>query len=168
VEHPYVQLARESLRHYLTTGHVLPAPDRTPPACGVFVSLHEGTDGPLRGCVGSIRPGFPTLDDEVAHQAVNAAAHDPRFSPVGLSELDGLQITVYLLDTPTEVRDLSELDPAKYGVIVEGPRGRRGLLLPDIPGIDTAYDQVKIARRKARIGADEPIRLLRFAATILH
>lgn len=117
--------------------------------------------------MGSIRPGYGTLEEEIVHQAVNAAEHDPRFPPVRAEELDRLHITVYLLDPPQEVGDLSELDPARFGVIIEGPRGRRGLLLPGISGIDSVRDQVDIARRKAGLGADEAIRLFRFEATIL-
>jgi len=165
VEHPYVRLAREALRHYLTKGDI-PIPSGASPPRGVFVSLHDANG--LRGCVGSIAGGSDTLEAEVAQQSVNAAVHDPRFPPLHASEVDRLDITVYLLDTPEEVSDLSSLDPARYGVIVEGRGGRRGLLLPAIPGIETSEAQVDIAKRKARIGVDEPVRLLRFGATILH
>jgi hypothetical protein len=85
-----------------------------------------------------------------------------------MSELERLDITVYVLGVPTEVQDLSFLDPTRFGVIVEDRRGRRGLLLPAIPEITTPEAQVDIARRKARIGVDEPIRLFRFEATILE
>lgn len=165
MEHPYVRLARDTLRHYLTKGDI-PTPTGVSPPRGVFVSLHDANG--LRGCVGSIVSGSDTLEAEVAKQAVNAAIHDPRFPPLRASEVDRLDITVYLLDTPEEVNGLSSLDPAHYGVIVEGKRGRRGLLLPAIPGIETSEAQVDVARQKAHIGAEEPVRLLRFGATILE
>jgi len=58
---------------------------------------------------------------------------------------------------------MKDLDPSVFGVIVEDEGGsRRGLLLPDIPGIDNAEQQVEIATRKAGIGRDERIRLWRF------
>ncbi len=141
-------------------------PNGSSPPGGAFVSLHN-TNG-LRGCVGSIVGSSDTLEAEVVLQAVNAAVHDPRFPPLRASEVDRLDITVYLLGTPAEVEDLSSLDPARYGVIVEGSRGRRGLLLPAIPGIETSETQIDIAMRKAHIAVGEPVRLLRFEATILH
>jgi len=165
VEHPYVRLARDTLRHYLTTGN-LPVLKGSSPPGGVFVSLHDANG--LRGCIGSISGDSDSLETEVARQAVNAAVHDPRFPPLRASEVDELDITVYLLGAPEEVNTLAFLDPAHYGLIVEGRRGRRGLLLPAIPGIETPEAQVDIAKRKAHIGAEEPIRLLRFEATILH
>ncbi|MFZ0493480.1 MAG: AMMECR1 domain-containing protein, partial [Acidimicrobiia bacterium] len=126
MEHPHVRLARSAIRHYLATGDLM-IPNGSSPPGGAFVSLHN-TNG-LRGCVGSIVGSSDTLEAEVVLQAVNAAVHDPRFPPLRASEVDRLDITVYLLGTPAEVEDLSSLDPARYGVIVEGSRGRRGLLL---------------------------------------
>ncbi len=174
-EHPYVRLAREAIKHYLTTGEILdPAPESDdPPPHGVFVSLHEGAnpgddEGPLRGCVGSIRPREPTLRREIARSAVAAAVSDPRFPPLHLDEVDDLDITVYLLDEPEPIHGLDDLDPERYGVIVEGPGGRTGLLLPAIPGIHDAADQVRIARQKAFLSPEDPIRLYRFGATIIH
>jgi AmmeMemoRadiSam system protein A len=144
----------------------LPTPAGSSPPGGVFVSLHDANG--LRGCVGSIVAESDTLETEIALQAVNAAVHDPRFPPLRASEVDRLDITVYLLGIPEEVQGLASLDPARYGVIVEGRRGRRGLLLPAIPEIETSEAQVDIARRKAHIGVGEPVRLFRFEATILH
>ncbi len=171
-EHPYVRLARTAIRRFLETGRILVEDDDHPPAParGVFVSLHEPSDGEaaLRGCVGSIRPREDTLAREIARSAVAAAVGDPRFPPLRPEELDRLDITVYILGEPEPVASLDELDPARYGVIVEGPGGRTGLLLPAIPGVDDAAAQVDIARRKALLGPDEPIRLYRFGARIIH
>lgn len=174
-EHPYAALAREAIRHYLATGRIV-QPDSEPDdpvPTGVFVSLHYPAkrgqgEGALRGCVGTIRPKEPTLRGEIARSAVSAAVSDPRFPPLAPGETDRLDITVYLLGEPEEVDGLDDLDPERYGVIVEGPGGRTGLLLPAIPGILTAASQVEIARSKASIHADDPIRLSRFSATILH
>jgi len=58
-------------------------------------------------------------------------------------------------------RRLEDLDPKRYGVIVECG-WRRGLLLPDLEGVDTVEYQVEICRRKAGIGPDEPVQLYRF------
>lgn len=174
-EHPYVALAREAIRHYLSTGEILDkegfASD-TPPT-GVFVSLHTAAppgaeEGALRGCVGTIRPRQTTMSGEIARSAVSAAVADPRFAPLTLNEVDDLDITVYLLGEPEPISGPADLDPDHYGVIVDGPNGRTGLLLPSIPGISTAEIQVEIARRKASISPDDPIRLQRFSARIIH
>lgn len=166
MEHPYVRLARSSLHSYLEQRTLPDSIDPTLPSGGVFVSLHQ--DGRLRGCVGTVGPGSEPLDREIAKQAVNAAVHDPRFAPLRPSEIDGLDITVYLLGTPEEVHDLSALDPSRFGVVVEDSRGRRGLLLPDLPGVDTPDVQVDIARRKAGITSEAGVRMFRFETTVLH
>lgn len=173
-EHRYVALAREAIRHYLTTGETLdrdPHPNDPPPT-GVFVSLHEPpppgeADGPLRGCVGSYRPREHTLAKEISHSAVAAAFSDPRFPPLTEGEVDDLHVTVYLLGETEPVENLEDLDPATYGVLVEGPEGRTGLLLPAIPGITTAAQQVDLVLKKASFSRYDPIRLYRFPATII-
>jgi hypothetical protein len=173
-QHRYVRLAKQAIRHYIATGEVLDPqvePDDPPPS-GVFVSLHEppppgDADGPLRGCVGSYQPRERTLCREIAHSAVAAAFSDPRFPPLQLEELDDLHVTVYLLGATEPVDDLDQLDPARYGVLVEGPGGRRGLLLPAIPGITTVRQQVDLVLKKASFSPYDPIRLYRFPATII-
>jgi AmmeMemoRadiSam system protein A len=173
-EHRYVTLAREAIRHYLATGEILDPgshPDDPPPA-GVFVSLHEPPpadqdEGPLRGCVGSYRPREKTLRREIVHSAVAAAVSDPRVPPLRPEELRRLHITVYLLGRTEPVDSIEELDPANYGVIVEGRGGRTGLLLPAIPGITTAAEQVDIAMRKASLTSTDRVQLYRFPATII-
>jgi len=174
-EHPYVTLARQAIRHYLATGETLSPPSEPgdPPAGGVFVSLHNPAgpgqvEGPLRGCIGTIQAREPTVRDEIARSAVLAATSDPRFPSLRPGEVDGLEVTVYLLGDPEPIDGLDELDPARYGVIVEGPSGRRGLLLPALPGITSADEQVDIARRKAFLSSTDPIRLYRFTAEIIH
>jgi AmmeMemoRadiSam system protein A len=174
-EHPYITLARQAIRHYLATGEILDSPPEPgdPPASGVFVSLHQPAaqgqaEGPLRGCVGSIRARTPTVRGEIARSAVSAATADPRFPSLRRGEVDDLDVTVYLLGDPEPIDGIDELDPDRYGVIVEGPRGQRGLLLPAIPGISNAAEQVDIARRKAFLSPDDPIRLSRFTAEIIH
>jgi AmmeMemoRadiSam system protein A len=173
-EHPYVTLARQAIRHYLETGEMLDPGSRPddPPSSGVFVSLHQppGPDedeGALRGCVGSYRPRERTLRREIVHSAVAAAVSDPRFPPLEINEVDRLDVTVYLLGETEEVRSLDELDPSRFGVIVEGPGGRTGLLLPALPGITTVAQQVDIAMRKASFSPYDPVRLYRFPATIV-
>lgn len=172
-EHPYVSLARDAIRYRLAAGRAMPIPaeEDEPPATGVFVSLHEprsadGSEGALRGCIGSIEPHERTLRTEVARSAVAAAFSDPRFSPLTVGEIDRLDITVYILSEPELIDHESDLDPQRYGVIVEGGN-RRGLLLPAIPQIDSVKTQLAIARQKAGLPPDQPARIYRFTADII-
>lgn len=173
-EHPYIALARQAIRHYLETGDVLnPARGaEDPPPTGVFVSLHEPAgpgepEGSLRGCVGSYRPRAGTLKREIAQSAVAAAVSDPRFPPLLIGEIDALTVTVYLLEEPEPIDSPDALDPSRYGLIIKGPGDRTGLLLPAIPGIATAAQQIELAKRKASFSPDDPVRMFRFAATIV-
>ena len=126
-----------------------------------FVSL-KTLSGELRGCIGTIEASRDTLAEEIIANAISAATNDPRFDPVRPEELSNLRYSVDVLFPPEEAV-LEDLDPTAYGVIVEDKsEGRRGLLLPDIPGIDNAEHQVEIAARKAGIEPGEPVRLYRF------
>jgi AmmeMemoRadiSam system protein A len=117
----------------------------------------------LRGCIGTIEPTQANVALEVIQNAISAATQDPRFPPIVPEELADLDIKVDVLGEPEPVDGLEELDPKRYGVIVKSARDwRRGLLLPDLEGVDTVESQVDIARRKAGIRPDEPIELYRF------
>lgn len=130
-----------------------------PRAC--FVSLKK--DGQLRGCIGTLQPTQACLSEEIVANAQSAATHDPRFSPVTADELDSLVLDVDVLGRPEPVQGLGQLDPAVYGVIVSTPDGRRGVLLPDLAGVDTVEEQVSIAARKGGIDLDnEGVLLERF------
>ncbi len=164
--HPLVQLARQTIETYVREHRVIdPPPTLTPEMqqqAGTFVSLHDQW-GELRGCIGTILPTQPNVALEVIHNAISAATRDPRFPPVRPDELAGLDIKVDVLTTPEPIASAAELDPKRYGVIVQDQSGwRRGLLLPDLEGIDTVEEQISIARRKAGIGPHEPVQLLRF------
>ena len=152
-EHPYIRLARDAIRHYSQMGESLrleAEPDDPPPS-GVFVSL---------------QPRERNIRTEIARSAVAAAFSDPRFPPLRSEEVDRLDITVYLLAEPEPIDGIADLDPARYGVIVESG-GRRGLLLPAIPGITTADQQLAIAMNKAGIYSLDEAILYRFGATII-
>jgi AmmeMemoRadiSam system protein A len=126
-----------------------------------FVCL-KTADGDLRGCIGTIEPVKETLAEEIVANAISAATSDPRFDPVRSNELSDLFYSVDVL-FPPEPASMQDLDPHVFGVIVEDESGsRRGLLLPDIPGIDSAEQQVEIAARKGGISRNEQIRLFRF------
>ena len=125
-----------------------------------FVSL-KTLDGDLRGCIGTIEPMKPTLAEEIIANAISAATRDPRFSEVTEDELANLRYSVDVL-MAAEPAEMADLDPRVFGVIVEDDEGRRGLLLPDIPGIESAQQQVEIASRKAGIPRGTPVQLSRF------
>lgn len=164
-EDAWVRLARLSLETYIRTGsrlETLPEdlPDElTQRAAGAFVSLH--LDGRLRGCIGTITPTQQNVAQEIVRNAVSAGTRDPRFPPVHPEELDTLEYSVDVLGAPEPVDSPAQLDPKRYGVIVSCGT-RRGLLLPDLDGVDTAAQQIEIAREKGGIRANEPYRLERF------
>lgn len=162
-EHPLVHLARMTIETHVRTGRRIAPPAEMEKAenrkAGAFVSLHR--HGQLRGCIGTIEPTQSNVVREVIQNAISSATHDPRFPPVRADELDDLEISVDILGEPEQIQSRAELDPLQYGVIVE--RGsRRGLLLPNLEGVDTVEDQIAISLRKAGIRPNEPYRLYRF------
>lgn len=154
---------RDCVEHLVRGQEVPSAPDhplyRLRAAC--FVSLKK--DGALRGCIGTLTPAEADLGYEIARNARAAAFHDPRFAPVREAELGALVYTVDIL-SPSEPCSHADLDPAHYGVIVLSG-SRRGVLLPDLEGVDTVEAQVGIARQKAGIRPGERCDLERFTVT---
>lgn len=164
-EDPWVRLARLSLETYIRTGRRLadlpeglPA-ELTGQAAGAFVSLH--LHGQLRGCIGTIAPVTPSVAEEIVRNAVSAGTEDPRFTPVRAAELDILEYKVDVLGATEPISSPAELDVKRYGVIVTCG-SRRGLLLPDLDGVDTVEQQIGIACQKAGISSAEPYKLERF------
>ncbi len=163
---PYVQLAKNTIDRYIRDDEIyMPSDDELTEEmrstrAGAFVSIHE--HGGLRGCIGTIAPTRKTLADEIIRNAIAASTSDPRFPPVTEDELDALEISVDVLTEAEPVTSENELDVKRYGVIVE--KGfRRGLLLPDLEGVDTVEYQVRIAKQKAGIGEFERgVQLYRF------
>ncbi|HPT62643.1 MAG TPA: AmmeMemoRadiSam system protein A [Candidatus Atribacteria bacterium] len=157
-------LARRAIEYYLKEGKYLPLPPGLPSYLisekrGVFVSLKK--KGRLRGCIGTYIPRYENIAQEIIHNAVSAATQDPRFPPLQEEELPFVSVSVDILSYPEEVNSLEELDPKKYGVIVE--KGwKRGLLLPDIEGVDTVDEQIRIALAKAGISPQEKFTIYRF------
>ncbi len=127
---------------------------------GVFVTLYTHMKE-LRGCIGHISPVCASLSEEVAECAVAAAFEDPRFPPLSISELSSVHLEISLLGPLSEVETVNELDPKRFGVVVSAG-WRRGLLLPDIDGVDSVDMQIDIARRKAGIAAHERVKIQKF------
>jgi AmmeMemoRadiSam system protein A len=164
--HPYVKLATDTIDAYVRDFRVITPPDglfERHPALwgrvGVFVSLKMR--GELRGCIGTIEPAHENLALEIIENAISAATKDPRFRPVVEAELPELVVSVDILTTPERVAGHEDLDVRRYGLIVKAGT-RRGLLLPDIEGIDSVDEQMAVARKKGGIGEQEPVELYRF------
>jgi len=163
-EDAFVRLARETVESWVTRREKPDVPEwaadeMRQQRAGVFVSIHK--DGKLRGCIGTFLPTRDCIAQEIISNAVSAATRDPRFDPIGPEELKWLEINVDVLSTPERISGTDELDVKKYGVIVSSG-ARRGLLLPDLDGVDTVDEQVRIARRKGGIRDGEPVTLERF------
>jgi AmmeMemoRadiSam system protein A len=161
--HPIVELAKKTIETYVRTGKRINPPKTLTPEmkeqAGVFVSIHM--KGDLRGCIGTFEPQQQNVAEEVIANAISSATRDPRFDPVAAEELKDLDYSVDILTEPEPVEDENQLDPKKYGVIVQAG-WRRGLLLPDLEGVDTVAYQIDICRQKGGIGPDEPVKLYRF------
>ena len=164
-EDPWVKLARRSLETYVKTSQRLTSlpedlpTEMTTQQAGAFVSLHK--NGQLRGCIGTIAPTCENLAWEIVQNAISACSRDPRFSPVRPNELDELEYSVDVLGAPEPVDSPAALDPKTYGVIVSCG-GRRGLLLPDLDGVDSVEAQLSIALQKGGIRENEPYKIERF------
>jgi AmmeMemoRadiSam system protein A len=164
----FVALAYEAIKAFLETGQMMPAPDPLPDQLAksgaVFVSLHMA-DGGLRGCRGTITPTKPNLAEAIIDTAVASATDDPRFPPMQVKELAGLDVKVDVLSEMEPVADINELDEKVYGVLIKAQDYRRALLLPDISAVQSVPHQLELVRRKAGIGPDEPAELYRFTVT---
>ena len=159
---PIAKLAKETVETFVKEGKV-PKPEELTPEmkqkAGVFVSIHKS--GELRGCIGTFEPMKLNIAEEIMSNAISSATRDPRFPPIAPSELKDLDYSVDVLTKPEPIDSKDQLDPKKYGVIVEAGF-RQGLLLPDLEGVDSVEYQIDICRQKAGIMPDEPVKLYRF------
>ena len=163
-----VRIALFTIDTFVRTGRIPECgevPASVAGCAGCFVSIHS--HGNLRGCIGTIGPTEDSLTEEIIRNAVSACTADPRFYPVRPDELESLEISVDILGNAEPVNSRADLDPSVYGVIVTNGL-RRGLLLPDLEGVDDAETQLAIACRKACIGPDEPYSIQRFKVTRYH
>ena len=134
-------------------------------AAGAFVSIHE--HGELRGCIGTIAPVRSCVAEEIIANAVSASTRDPRFPAITADELPWLEISVDVLGEPEDIDSIEDLDVRRYGVIVSSGM-KRGLLLPDLEGVDTPEQQVDIAMKKGGIHRTEKYKLQRFEVIRHH
>lgn len=169
-ESDYTALARETVETYVRERRQIDIPEWLPHklanfSAGTFVSIKKG--GELRGCIGTIQATQRNVAEEIIHNAIHAATRDPRFEPIDESELPDLVYSVDILKEPHKIDSLDQLNVKKYGVIVSRDY-RRGLLLPDLEGVDTPADQVAIALRKAGISQNESYEMQRFEVVRYH
>lgn len=162
--HPYVELAKRTVEDFVRNGIKPSIPQKIPEdmkrKAGVFVSIKK--KGQLRGCIGTFLPSTENIYTEIQRNAIASATEDPRFSPVHPSELPELEYSVDILSPPEPVTTIDELDPKKYGVIVVQGH-KRGLLLPDLQGVDTVDEQLRIAKLKAGIDIyDSDVEIYKF------
>jgi AmmeMemoRadiSam system protein A len=180
--HPLVSLAKSAVENYILEKKIISPPEDLPKEflekrAGTFVTIEK--NGELRGCIGTYLPTRENIAKEVIYNAISAATEDWRFGPVQKEELPYLSYTVYILSEPELVKDISELDPKKYGVIIKSvpisPSGdvifnghfvpKTGVLLPDLKGVDTVEKQIFIACQKAGIDPQrERFLIYRFTA----
>ena len=165
-----VMLAKEAIEAFVLRGETINVPDYIDESfkqhkAGVFVSLKINNH--LRGCIGTFMPVTNSIAEEVIRNAIAAASEDPRFHPLTADELERTVFSVDILSAPERATDISMLDPKKYGVIVVSGY-RKGLLLPDLEGVDTVEEQLRITRMKAGIPSDEDIEIFRFEVKRHH
>lgn len=156
----YTEIALKSIKEFLETGKTTGVEKETIPvelfekkAC--FVSLHIAKNDDLRGCIGTIEPVRENLFYEIIRNAVSSATRDSRFNSLKIDELDSIKLSVDVLSVPEKTTDLSNHNPKTHGLIISDGNYRRGVLLPNLEGIDTAEEQINIVMRKAGIYAND-------------
>jgi len=156
--HPLVKLAKIAVENYIKEGKIIYSiPFKLPKEflerkAGVFVTIEQNKK--LRGCIGTYLPITKNVAEETIRNAISAATEDYRFEPITKEELSSLSYTVYLLNPPELIKNLKELNPKKYGVLVKS-RIKSGLLLPDLEGVNTTEQQLFIACQKAGINPEK-------------
>jgi AmmeMemoRadiSam system protein A len=167
--HPLAELAKNAVEEYVSKRKVISCPEVLTAGmkekAGVFICLKKHDQ--LRGCIGTFMPCRENVAEEIIRNAICAASEDPRFSLVTVEELPHLTYTVDVLSSPEKITDKRELDPKRYGVIVVR-EGMKGLLLPDLEGVDTVEDQLRIAKMKAGISPHEDVDIYRFEVRRYH
>ena len=158
-----VELAKKAVETYIKERKIIDIPstisDDLKEKSGVFVCIKK--HGDLRGCIGTFSPTTDNIAEETVRNAIEAATRDPRFPPVSGEELSALEFSVDVLTNPVPAGNIKELDVKRFGIIVKSG-GKRGLLLPDLEGVDTVEQQIAICRRKAGIGENDPVEIFKF------
>lgn len=168
----YLELAKSAVETYIKEKKVVDPPKDLPreffkQKAGVFVTIMNGRD--LRGCIGTYLPMRENIAQEIIQNAIAAATQDFRFNPISQKELSNLSYSVYILDRPTPIKNINELNPKQYGVLIKSENGKTGLLLPDLDGIDTAEKQLRAVCLKCGIiPGQEKIIICKFKTKKYH
>jgi len=155
--HPLVFLAKQTVENYIKERKIISLLEDLPKEflerkAGTFVTIEKNSE--LRGCIGTYLPTRENIAEEVIYNAIAAATEDYRFGPIEDKELSSLSYTVYILNEPELIKDIKELDPKKYGIIVK-TETKTGLLLPDLEGVDTIEQQLSITCQKGGIDPNQ-------------
>lgn len=150
---PYISLAKQTIEEYIKEAKIISIPSDLPKEfykrkAGIFVTILK--DKELRGCIGTSLPTKENIAKEIIDNAVAAATQDYRFGQITEEELPHLSYNVSVLSSPVLIKDIGNLNPKKYGIIVKSEL-KSGLLLPDLDGVDTIEHQIAIAGQKADI-----------------
>lgn len=181
---PYTLLAKSAVENYINEGKIIETPEDLPEEflkrrSGTFVTIEK--NGELRGCIGTYLSTRANIAEEIIHNAIAAASEDYRFGPIKTEELPHLSYTVYILNSPEPVKDIGELDPKNFGIIIKSqgfssgsdaifntaPKSchKTGLLLPGLEEVDTVEKQISIACQKGGIDpTKEKIFIYKFTA----
>ena len=134
-----VKLARATLEEALGNGspqRLAPPPTQRLHAPGAaFVTLHTKSKT-LRGCIGSLSPRRPLIED-VRSNTIAAAFEDPRFPPLTAQELPEILVEVSVLTSPKPLAYesaedlLTKLRPEIDGVVIE-QGWHRATFLPQV------------------------------------
>jgi AmmeMemoRadiSam system protein A len=163
---PYCQLAKDTVEVFIKSGKKIESDKNLPEIfftkkAGVFVSIHNKEE--LRGCIGTYLPTKDNITKEIISSAISACK-DSRFLPIEINELPFLSYEVYILEEPKMIENFDELNPKRYGILVQS-HGRSGLLLPDLEGVNTIEQQIEISCQKAGINPEEEkISIFKFLA----
>jgi AmmeMemoRadiSam system protein A len=164
-----LKLARESIaRRFTRVAPELPDDPALQEKRGIFVSLHK--NGELRGCIGFIR-AYHSIVDSVREMAWAAAFDDPRFQPLGESELTSLEIEISILSDLIPLTDPYSVEIGRDGLYIQHPHGS-GLLLPQVP-VEWEWDAATFLKQVCRKAGlhdkawqDEGATLFRFEAEV--
>ena len=153
-----LQIARQTMEHYVTRGKVPPVDEKALPArlrelSGAFVTLKK--EGQLRGCIGRFEATSP-LYDVVQQMAVASSTQDSRFEPVETDEFDDIDIEISVLSPMRKISSVDEIVLGKHGIYMK--KGfYSGTFLPQV-ATETGWTLEEFlghcARDKARIGWD--------------
>jgi AmmeMemoRadiSam system protein A len=164
----YTKLAKLAVDKHIKEGKTVNPPKGLPSyfflrKAGSFITIEQ--NGKLRGCIGTYLPTKKNIAEEIIQNAISAATQDFRFSQIKNGDLEQLSYSVYILDKLKKIKDISELDPIKYGILVKSDKGKTGLLLPNLEGLNTPEKQYGAVCDKCGIilGEEETI-LYRFKA----